>query len=126
MKQKTIIKLLGLTFLTVLIATSCRKTIEQPLAIDLGRTATSTAISKVTPLVSSGNITMEMNVTNGAKYSILVTDLLDNELKSFGFTADKDIYIKDLDLTSLKNGDYNLVLIDISGKETRTNIVIKK
>ena len=126
MKQKIIINLLGLTFLTALIATSCRKTIEQPFAIDLGKTAASTAISKITPVVSNGNIAVEMNVTNGAKYSILVTDLLDNELKTFGFTADKDIYIKNLDLTSLKNGDYNLILIDISGKETRTNIVIKK
>ena len=126
MKQKTIIRLLGLTFLTTLLATSCRKTIEQPFAIDLGKTATSTAISKITPLVSSGNITMEMNVTNGAKYSIIVTDLLDNELKTFGFTADKDIYSKQLDLTSLKNGDYNLVLIDVMGKETKTNIIIKK
>ena len=126
MKQKTILKLLGLTFLTALIATSCRKVIEQPFAIDLGRTSASTAISKVTPVVSSGNVTVEMNLTSGAKYSLQVTDLLDNELKSFGFTADKDIYIKNLDLSSLKNGDYNLVLIDISGKETKTNIIIKK
>lgn len=125
MKQKHIIKLLSLSFLVSLIALSCRKVIEAA-PIDLGKAATSTAISKVTPLISDGNVTVEMNLTSGAKYSLQVTDLLDKELKTFGFTADKDIYIKNLNLSSLKNGDYNLVLVDISGRETKANIIIKK
>ena len=104
---------------------SCRK-IDITPTIDLGKVATSTAINKVTPLISSGKITVDMNLTEGAKYSLQVTDLLENELKTFGFTADKDIYSKALDLSDLKNGDYNLVLIDIAGKETKTHIIIKK
>jgi hypothetical protein len=115
-------KLLLLTLITL---AGCTK-IDVPMPINLGKVSTSTAINKVTPIVSNGNITVEMNVTPEAKYSLQVTDLLDNEIKTFGFTADKDIYTKQLDLTSLKNGDYNLVLIDIAGKETKTNIIIKK
>ena len=111
----------------VVFLAACTKVVQPDYpAIDLGQKATSTSINKVTPIVSNGNITVELGVTQGAKYSLQVTDLLDNEIKTFGFTADKDIYIKSLDLTSLKTGDYNLVLIDISGKEVKTNIIIKK
>ena len=115
-------KLLLLSLITL---AGCTK-IDVPMPINLGVQSTSTSITKVTPIISSGNITVDMSVTSGAKYSLQVTDLLDNELKTFGFTADNNIYTRKLDLTDLKNGDYNLVLIDISGKETKTNIIIKK
>jgi len=111
----------------VIFLSACTKVVNPPvLSIDLGKVSTSTSIKKVTPIVSNGNITVELSVTQGAKYSLQVTDLLDEEVKTFGFTADDTIYIKKLDLTSLKNGDYNLVLINIAGKEVRSNIIIKK
>ena len=112
--------------ITLVLLAGCRKIDYVPPTIDLGVQAKSTAITKVYPIISNGQITVDLNVTSGAKYSLQVTDLLDNELKTFGFTADSDIYTKKLDLTDLKNGDYNLVLIDIAGKETKTNIIIKK
>jgi hypothetical protein len=106
---------------------ACTKVVQPPTpAIDLGKLPTATSIKKVTPVVSDGNVNVELSVTQGAKYSLQVTDLLDEEIKTFGFTADDTIYIKKLDLTSLKNGDYNLILIDIAGKEVRSNIIIKK
>lgn len=94
--------------------------------INLGKQATSTTISKVTPIVSNGNILVEMKVTPGAKYSLQVTNLLEDEIKTIGFTAVDTIYIQKMDLTSLKNGDYNLILMDIAGKEFKANIIIKK
>ena len=110
----------------VVFLSACTKIVQPPVpVIDLGQKATSTAITKVTPIVSNGNITVEMKVTPGAKYSLQVTNLLDDELKTVGFTANDTIYIQKMDLTSLKNGDYNLVLIDIAGKEVKTNIIIK-
>jgi len=110
----------------VVLLSACTKIVQPPTpAIDLGQKATTTSIKKVTPVVSSGNVTVELGVTQGAKYSLQITDLLDEEVKTFGFTADDTIYIKKLDLTDLKNGDYNLVLIDIAGKEVKTNIIIK-
>jgi len=110
----------------VVFLAACTKVVQPPVPVlDLGRKATSTAITRVTPIVSKGNITVEMKVTPGAKYSLQVTDLLEDEIKTIGFTADDTIYIQKMDLTSLKNGDYNLVLIDIAGKEVKTNIIIK-
>jgi hypothetical protein len=111
--------------ITLVLLVGCRK-VDFPLPIDLGVQAKSTNITKVHPIISNGQIIVDMNVTSGAKYSLQVTDLLDNKIKTFGFTADNDIYTRKLDLTDLKNGDYNLVLIDIAGKEIRTNIIIKK
>jgi hypothetical protein len=111
----------------VVLLSACTKIVNPPIpSIDLGKAARSTSIKRVMPIVSNGNITVELGVTQGAKYSLQITDLLDEEIKTFGFTADDTIYIKKLDLTSLKNGDYNLILIDIAGKEVRSNIIIKK
>lgn len=118
--MKKIAVLLTLAFLS-----SCQKINYTPVNIDLGVVAKTTSIAKLYPVVSNGQVTVELNVTAGAKYSLQITDLLENEIKTFGFTADNDIYIRKLDLTGLKNGDYNLVLIDISGKESRTNLIIK-
>jgi hypothetical protein len=113
--------------ITVILLTSCTKVVPTlPYTVDLGRQAQTTAITKVFPIVSNGNITITMKVTPEAKYSLQVTDLLEDEIKSFGFTASDTIYIKTLDLTSLKSGDYNLTLIDISGKESKQNLIIKK
>ena len=114
-----------LLLISLVLLAGCTKINVIP-PINLGVQSQSTAITKVFPIVSNGQITVDMNVTSGAKYSLQVTDLLDNEIKTFGFTADSDIYTRKLDLTTLKNGDYNLVLIDIAGRETRTNIIIKK
>jgi hypothetical protein len=114
-----------LLLIALVLLAGCRKLNVVPL-VDLGTQSQSTAITKVHPIISNGQITVDMNITSGAKYSLQVTDLLDNKIKTFGFTADSDIYTRKLDLTDLKNGDYNLVLIDIAGKETRTNIIIKK
>jgi len=71
-----------LLFIALLALAGCRK-IDLPHTIDLGVQSKSTAITKVYPIVSNGQITVDMTVTNGAKYSLQVTDLLDNELKTF-------------------------------------------
>lgn len=114
-----------LLLIAVVLLAGCTKIDVTPM-INLGVEAKSTAIIKVSPIVSNGAVTVEMNLTEGSKYSLQVTDLLDNEIKTFGFTADKNIYTRALDLYDLKNGDYNIILIDISGKESRANVIIKK
>jgi hypothetical protein len=127
MKELRVLLLGYLLIITVLLVFSCNKVATPPpFVVDLGKQAQSTAITKVTPVLSNGNVTVTMRVTRGAKYSLQVTDLLENELKTFGFTADDTIYMRKLDLTSLKNGDYNLILIDIAGKESKQNLIIKK
>lgn len=116
-----------LLYLLIFIFVGCTKIPILPPKVELGAIPTSSVINKVSPIVSDGsNITVAMTLTVGAKYSLQVTDLLDNELKVLGFTAGSSTTIKNIDLSSLKNGDYNLILMDIQGHEYRTNIVIKK
>jgi hypothetical protein len=115
-----------LLLIAVVLLAGCTK-IDVTPTINLGVEAKSTAITKVNPIISNGsNVTIEMDLTEGSKYSLQVTDLLDNKIKTFGFTADKNIYTRALDLSDLKNGDYNIILIDISGKESKANVIIKK
>lgn len=127
MKQKTILKLLGLSFLTVLLATSCRKTFETPSVIDLGVKSTSTAINKVIPALTTGNITVEFATTPGAKYSVQIVPFgSEDPSKVFGFTAENNTTVKNYNLSDLNNGDYTLILIDVKGTETKSFITIKK
>lgn len=116
-----------LLFLLIFIFAGCTKIPVLPPKVELGAIPTSSVINKVSPIVSDGsNVVVDMTLTTDAKYSLQVTDLLDNELKVLGFTAESSKVTKKLDLSSLKSGDYNLILIDIQGREYRTNVVIKK
>lgn len=122
MKKTRLIILLGLITLA-----GCRKVDFYPQPIDLGVTSENTKIVSVSPIISNGNsVTVNMNTTSGSKYSLSVTDLLENEVKSFGFTASDLTTQRTLDLSTLKTGDYNLVLTDIKGSESKINIIIKK
>ena len=116
-----------LLFLLIFIFAGCTKIPVLPPKVELGAIPTSSVINKVSPIVSDGsNVVVEMTLTTDAKYSLQVTDLLENELKVVGFTAESSKVTKRLDLSELKNGDYNLVLIDIQGRENKTNVIIKK
>lgn len=127
MKQKTILKLLGLSFLTILLATSCKKTFETPGVIDIGIIPTVTSINKISPSLTTGKITVEFATTPGSKYSVQIIPFGgEDPVKVFGFTADNSITTKSYDLSSLGNGDYTLAFIDIKGTELKSFITIKK
>ena len=120
-------KRLTIFILFLITISGCRKYDKIVPKLDLGNVSTSTKINKVSPVVSNGqSVTLDMTLTPGLKYSLQVTDLLDKEIKTFGFTADNQSYLKTLDLSSLKEGDYNLLLIDTKGEENKINIIIKK
>ena len=110
-----------------LVIMSCKKVYEGAKPIDLGILSTQTAINKITPSLTTGNITIEYAVTPGAKYSLQVVPFGGEEpVKTFGFTANDNIVTKNYDLSSLKNGDYTLVFIDVKGTEIKQSITIKK
>ena len=116
-----------LSIFTLIFIVGCRKVDVPTHQIDLGVVSNSTKINSVSPIVSNGNsVTVTMFTTQGSKYSLSVTDLLENEIQSLGFTAETEITSKTLNLSSLKNGDYNLILTDIKGSESKINIIIKK
>jgi hypothetical protein len=123
--MKKIDKILGLGFLVTLLAISCRKVdLPQPQIIDLGNQSTSTAIKSI---AQTGNIiTAEFETTVGAKYSVQIIPF-GSEIpsKKEGFTATEGITKKIYDLSELSKKDYDLVFIDISGKEVKYPIVIK-
>ena len=125
--MKEIIKLLGVYLLTIVILIfGCRKVDTPTPVISLGKVATATSIEKVEPVLTKGPVTLTLSVTKDAKYSIQLIDLKGDVKYSTGFTADKDLVIKNLDYSDVKSGDYAIVLIDIFGKEHKRQITIKK
>jgi|694.fasta_scaffold72529_2 hypothetical protein len=123
--MKKIDKILGLGFLITILAISCTKVdLPKPQVIDLGTKSTSTAIKSIT---QTGNIvTAEFETTIGSKYSVQIIPFgSETPSKKEGFTASENITKKVYDLTDLSKKDYDLVFIDISGKEVKYPIVIK-
>ncbi len=123
--MKKIDRILGLGFLITILAISCTKVdLPKPQVIDLGTKSTSTAIKSIT---QTGNIvTAEFETTIGSKYSVQIIPFgSETPSKKEGFTASENITKKVYDLTDLSKKDYDLVFIDISGKEVKYPIVIK-
>jgi hypothetical protein len=124
--MRKIDKILGLGFLVTLLALSCRK-IDIPMVmntIDLGMTSTSTSIKSIG---QTGNIvTAEFITTPGAKYSVQVIPFgKDESVRTEGFTATDTLTKKVYDLSALPKKDYDLIFIDIAGKEVKHPIIIK-
>ena len=120
-------KLLGLGFLLTLVLLSCRKVDLPSPVIDLGVVPTSTSINKITNPLTTGTITAEFAVTKDAKYSVQIVPFgVEDPVKTFGFIADANVVTKVYDLSSLPSGDYELIFIDIVGKEIKRSITIKK
>jgi hypothetical protein len=124
--MKKIDKILGLGFLVTLLALSCRK-VDVPVVmstIDLGIKSTSTSIKSIGQV---GNIvTAEFVTTPGAKYSVqLIPFGKDESAKTEGFTATDTLTKKVYDLSALPKKDYDLIFIDIAGKEVKFPIIIK-
>jgi hypothetical protein len=120
-------KILGiyLLFILIFVIYSCTKIeLEEPTPINLGVQSTSTSIKSIT---QSGNIvTAEFATTVGAKYSVLIIPFgKDEPVKKEGFTATEEVTKKVFDLKQLAKQDYDLIFIDINGKEVKHPIIIK-
>jgi hypothetical protein len=104
---------------------SCTKVdLPAPQVIDLGVVSQSTSIKSVS---QSGNVvTAEFETTVGSKYSVQIVPFGSEEpVKKDGFTAENTLTKKVYDLSSLKRMDYDLIFIDISGKEVKYPLIIK-
>jgi hypothetical protein len=120
-------KILGiyLLFILIFVIYSCTKIeLEEPTPINLGVQSTSTSIKSIT---QTGNIvTAEFATTVGAKYSVLIVPFgKDEPVKKEGFTATEEVTKKVFDLKQLAKQDYDLIFIDINGKEVKHPIIIK-
>jgi len=113
------------TLIMVMFLAACTKIATPPTpTIDLGVVSQTTSIKSIS---QSGNVvTAEFETTPGSKYSVQIVPFGDEEpAKKDGFTADNTITKKVYDLSSLKRMDYDLIFIDISGKEVKYPLIIK-
>ena len=107
---------------------SCRKSdyvpTIKPNKIDLGTKSTSTGIKTIT---QTGNIVVaQFETTVGAKYSVQIIPFGSEEpVKKEGFTANDDITTKTYDLSTLPKKDFDLLFIDVEGKEVKYPLTIK-
>jgi hypothetical protein len=118
MKKATLI-------MVMFLAAACTKIAPTPQpTIDLGVQSQATSIKSV--VQTNNTVTAVFETTPGAKYSVQIVPFGDEEpAKKDGFTADNTITKKVYDLSSLKRMDYDLIFIDISGKEVKYPLIIK-
>jgi hypothetical protein len=95
---------------------------EMPI-IELGKESLSTSIKSV--FQSENVVIVEFNTTIGAKYSIQFIPFGSmTPITKEGFTATETITHKVYDLNKIPQGYYDMVFIDISGKEVKYPIII--
>jgi hypothetical protein len=113
------------TLIMVMFLAACTKVATPPIpTIDLGVVSQSTSIKSIKQ--SNNVVTAEFETTVGAKYSVQIVPFgSDEPVKKDGFTATNVITEKSYDLSSLKRMDYDLIFIDINGKETKYPLIIK-
>jgi hypothetical protein len=126
MKETNKLLAIYLIIIGIFVIYSCTK-IELPEPappINLGTFSLSTKIKSIS---QSGNIvTAEFNTTEGAKYSVQIVPFGKEEpVKKEGFTATDSITKKVYNLTGLAKQDYDLIFIDVNGKEVKYPIIIK-
>jgi len=110
---------------SVIFLAACTKVATPPSpVIDLGVKSTFTNIKSI---IQIGNIvTAEFETTIGAKYSVQIVPFgSDQPAVKEGFTASQAITQKVYNLSNLSKRDYDLIFIDISGREIKHPIIIK-
>lgn len=110
---------------TVIFLAACTKVATPPSpAIDLGIKSQATGIKSISQV---GNIvTAEFETTIGAKYSVQVIPFgSDQPTVKEGFTASQAFTQKVYNLSNLPKRDYDLIFIDVSGKEVKYPLIIK-
>ena len=108
-----------------LLIPSCRKESSLNIKpIDFGKT--SNELRFVTNSVNNNNnAVVTIGVTPGSKYSVQITDIAGETVASKGLIADEMVEIVTLETKDLAKGVYDVVVIDINGKEIKQPINIK-
>lgn len=113
------------TLLLALLLTGCTKIATPPTpTIDLGVQSQSTGIKSIVQV--NNTVTAVFETTPGAKYSVQIIPF-GSDKPSFkeGFTANEVTTQKIYNLSTLSKSDYDLIFIDINGKEVKHPIIIK-
>ena len=125
MKETTKLLAVYLIIVGSLVVYACTKVdIPAPEPINLGVKSEATAIKSIAQV--GNTVTAEFETTVGAKYSVQIVPFGKEEpVKKEGFTATEALTKKVYDLSSLTKQDYDLIFIDINGKEVKHPIIIK-
>ena len=94
--------------------------------VDLGVKSTSTKFKTQRVTTTDGRASVLVEVTPGALYSLQLTSIDGKVLAVEGFKADKVNPVIDLDYTKIKNGSYDLNLLDVSGNVVKIPVIINK
>ena len=94
--------------------------------LDLGVESKSTLFRTQRVVTTDGRATVLMEVTPGALYSLQLTGIDGKVVAVEGFTAEKVNTVVDLDYTKIKNGSYDLNLLDVSGNIVKIPVIINK
>ena len=94
--------------------------------LDLGVSSTSTKFRTQRVMTTDGHASVLVEVTPGALYSLQLTSIDGKVLAVEGFKADKVNPVIDLDYTKIKNGSYDLNLLDVSGNVVKIPVIINK
>jgi hypothetical protein len=113
------------TLIMVMFLAACTKIAPTPQqTIDLGVQSQNTGIKSITQV--NNTVTAVFETTVGAKYSVQIIPFgSDEPSKKEGFTASEATTRKVFDLSNLAKKDYDLIFIDVSGKEIKYPIIIK-
>jgi hypothetical protein len=110
-------------FVIALVLVGCRKVYDTPSAPSM---PTSIGSFNVSPNPSNGLINMTFHLEPNQKYSLLITDMSNKTYKSYGISSPDEKFIKTENLSTFPNGSYDLILMDMNGKLSKTPILIKK
>ena len=94
--------------------------------VDLGVSSTSTKFRTQRVMTTDGHASVLVEITPGALYSLQLTSIDGKVLAVEGFTADKVNQVINLDYTKIKNGSYDLNLLDVSGNLVKIPVIINK
>ena len=93
---------------------------------NLGLLSTAMLITNTTGPITSGNITINMTLTVGAMYSLQLMKIDGTVVTSHGFTATQVSMSKVMDYTAIPEGNYDLTLMDVSGRVMRVPVIIQR
>ena len=102
--------------------------IDENTTFDLGEVPQSTKIVSVEiDALTKTTITLNMDVTVGAMYTIHLLHLLGGDpLTVTGFTATTPFTTVQLDYSNISNGLYDIALIDTQGNSTKIPLLLER
>jgi len=98
----------------------CKKSFDSPYPTP--PTPTSVGSLNVTPNPTTGVVTMSFFLDANSKYNLQLVDMKGTSLKSMPVNVSS----LQQNFSNLENGTYDLILIDISGNQTKTPLIIRK